>query len=94
MSLRSFGLAGKRYMSAMAQSMTPMEDALQSKVGATHQIAQVMSGIRLTVEQITKALKPTTLEIFNDSHKHAHHKAMQGVTSREVIPPPHWRDIR
>ena len=75
-------------MSAMAQSMTPMEDALRSKVGATRQIAQVMSCITLTVEQITEALKPTTLEIFNDSHKHAHHKAMQGVTSREVLHPP------
>ncbi|EUC42859.1 hypothetical protein COCMIDRAFT_39152 [Bipolaris oryzae ATCC 44560] len=48
----------------MAQSMTPMEDALRTK--------------------ITEALKPTSLEIFNDSHKHAHHKAMQGVTSRET----------
>jgi stress-induced morphogen len=34
--------------------------------------------------KIGDALKPTTLEIYNDSHKHAHHKAMQGVTSREV----------
>ncbi|EOA81707.1 uncharacterized protein SETTUDRAFT_24094 [Exserohilum turcica Et28A] len=48
----------------MAQSMTPMEDALRTK--------------------ITEALKPASLEIFNDSHKHAHHKAMQGVTSRET----------
>ena len=36
------------------------------------------------MEQITDALKPTTLEVFNDSHKHAHHKAMHGSTSREV----------
>ncbi|KAL6150956.1 BolA domain UV induced protein Uvi31 [Exserohilum turcicum] len=57
-------LAGRRFMSAMAQSMTPMEDALRTK--------------------ITEALKPASLEIFNDSHKHAHHKAMQGVTSRET----------
>ncbi|KAK1909182.1 hypothetical protein P3342_011260 [Pyrenophora teres f. teres] len=64
MFFRKAGLAGTRSMSAMAQSMTPMEDALRSK--------------------ITEALKPTSLEIFNDSHKHAHHKAMQGVTSRET----------
>jgi hypothetical protein len=38
----------------------------------------------LTFEQLTEALNPTTLEIHNDSHLHAHHKAMQGVTSREV----------
>lgn len=48
----------------MAQSMTPMEDAMRAK--------------------ITEALKPTTLEIYNDSHLHAHHKAMQGVASKEV----------
>ncbi|KAK6003302.1 hypothetical protein QM012_001147 [Aureobasidium pullulans] len=35
-------------------------------------------------QKITQELKPTSLEIFNDSHKHAHHKAMAGVTSRET----------
>ncbi|KAF2476656.1 bola domain protein [Lindgomyces ingoldianus] len=34
--------------------------------------------------KITEALKPTALEIFNDSHLHSHHKAMQGVTSKET----------
>jgi BolA protein len=34
--------------------------------------------------QINEALKPTSMEIFNDSHKHAHHKAMKGSTSRET----------
>ncbi|KZM19722.1 hypothetical protein ST47_g9259 [Ascochyta rabiei] len=55
----------------MAQSMTPMEDALRAKG-------------TLTGEQIGDALKPAALEIHNDSHRHAHHKAMQGVTSRET----------
>ncbi|KAF2201513.1 bola-like protein [Delitschia confertaspora ATCC 74209] len=53
----------------MAQSMTPMEDAMRAK--------------------ITEALKPTTLDIYNDSHLHSHHKAMQGVTSKET----HFRAI-
>ncbi|KAL2136607.1 hypothetical protein VTI74DRAFT_2636 [Chaetomium olivicolor] len=35
-------------------------------------------------QKITAALKPTTLEIFNDSHLHAHHKPMEGVTSKET----------
>ncbi|KAI4197771.1 MAG: hypothetical protein LQ346_002931 [Caloplaca aetnensis] len=35
-------------------------------------------------DAITEALKPTTLEIYNDSSKHAHHKAMQGSTSQET----------
>ncbi|KAL1611888.1 BolA domain UV induced protein Uvi31 [Paraconiothyrium brasiliense] len=48
----------------MAQSTTPMEDAMRAK--------------------LTEAFKPTTLEIYNDSHLHSHHKAMQGVTSKET----------
>ncbi|KAK3943715.1 bola protein [Diplogelasinospora grovesii] len=35
-------------------------------------------------EKITEALKPSTLEIHNDSHLHAHHSAMRGVTSTET----------
>ncbi|KAI4721444.1 hypothetical protein E4T48_02243 [Aureobasidium sp. EXF-10727] len=40
-------------------------------------------------QKITQELKPSSLEIFNDSHKHAHHKAMEGVTSRET----HFRQV-
>ncbi|KAL2199109.1 bola-like protein-domain-containing protein [Corynascus similis CBS 632.67] len=35
-------------------------------------------------QKITAELKPTTLEIYNDSHLHAHHAPMQGVTSKET----------
>ncbi|KAI1331032.1 bola-like protein [Xylariaceae sp. FL0255] len=34
--------------------------------------------------KITGVLSPSRLEIFNDSHKHAHHKPMQGSTSGET----------
>lgn len=34
--------------------------------------------------KLTAALSPITLEIYNDSHLHSHHKAMQGVTSKET----------
>lgn len=34
--------------------------------------------------KITKELKPTTLEIFNDSAAHSHHQAMAGISSRET----------
>ncbi|KAI9172234.1 BolA domain protein [Paramyrothecium foliicola] len=34
--------------------------------------------------KITAALNPRTLEIYNDSHLHAHHKAMEGSTSGET----------
>jgi BolA protein len=36
------------------------------------------------IQQINEALKPTSLEIFNDSDKHAHHKAMEGSQSKET----------
>ena len=35
-------------------------------------------------EQITEAFKPSTLEIYNDSSMHSHHKAMLGSTSKET----------
>jgi len=34
--------------------------------------------------KISEALKPTTLEIHNDSHLHSHHKAMVGNASKET----------
>lgn len=34
--------------------------------------------------KITAALSPSTLEIHNDSHLHAHHKAMRASTSQET----------
>ncbi|KAI0008681.1 bola protein [Xylariaceae sp. FL0662B] len=34
--------------------------------------------------KVTEALKPSRLEIFNDSHKHAHHRPMVGNTSKET----------
>jgi len=34
--------------------------------------------------KIGEALKPTVLEIHNDSHLHSHHKAMEGSTSKET----------
>jgi len=34
--------------------------------------------------KLTEALRPTTLEIYNDSHLHSHHKSMQGTTSKET----------
>ncbi|KAI9681989.1 MAG: hypothetical protein M1817_000043 [Caeruleum heppii] len=34
--------------------------------------------------KLTEALKPSALEISNDSHQHAHHKAMIGNTSPET----------
>ncbi|KAI9810187.1 MAG: hypothetical protein M1827_006633 [Pycnora praestabilis] len=34
--------------------------------------------------KITKALAPSTLEIYNDSHMHSHHRAMKDSTSRET----------
>ncbi|KAK5130407.1 hypothetical protein LTR08_002154 [Meristemomyces frigidus] len=35
-------------------------------------------------QKITEAFAPSSLQIFNDSHKHAHHKAMKDSTSQET----------
>ncbi|ORX91847.1 bola-like protein [Basidiobolus meristosporus CBS 931.73] len=35
-------------------------------------------------KKLTENLKPDSLEIINESHLHAHHEPMQGVTSRET----------
>ncbi|KAL4882382.1 bola-like protein [Aspergillus karnatakaensis] len=35
-------------------------------------------------EKLTSALAPTTLQIRNDSHLHAHHAPMRGQTSKET----------
>jgi len=48
----------------MAQSGSPMEEAIRSK--------------------ISESLSPSLLEIHNDSHLHAHHKAMADSTSQET----------
>ncbi|KAK6072853.1 BolA-like protein [Seiridium cupressi] len=34
--------------------------------------------------KLMEAFSPTYLEIYNDSHLHSHHKAMQGSTSKET----------
>ncbi|KAL9599144.1 MAG: hypothetical protein Q9219_004010 [cf. Caloplaca sp. 3 TL-2023] len=41
----------------------------------------VEDAIRL---KVTQALKPSTLEIHNDSAMHSHHRAMQGSVSKET----------
>lgn len=38
----------------------------------------------LICAQVTDSLNPSTLEIKNNSHLHAHHKAMRDSTSRET----------
>ncbi|KAK9694723.1 BolA domain UV induced protein Uvi31 [Basidiobolus ranarum] len=45
-----------------------------------------MSGpIYLSMEKkLTEGLKPEKLEIVNESHLHAHHAPMKGVTSKET----------
>ncbi|KXT04327.1 hypothetical protein AC578_7970 [Pseudocercospora eumusae] len=35
-------------------------------------------------QKLTESLAPASLVIHNDSHKHSHHKAMEGVTSKET----------
>ncbi|KAK0657592.1 bola-like protein-domain-containing protein [Cercophora newfieldiana] len=65
----------------MATSQSPVEDIIREKCNKGE---PRLNNSRRPVHQITAALQPSTLEIFNDSHLHAHHKAMEGSTSRET----------
>ncbi|KAI8341692.1 bola-like protein-domain-containing protein [Chlamydoabsidia padenii] len=41
--------------------------------------------VQLSIEQkVTEALEPSLLETVNESHLHAHHSAMKGVTNKET----------
>lgn len=59
-----------------------MEDAIRQKVVQIPPIYR--KGVNEEMQQLTTALAPTTLEILNDSRKHSHHQAMEGVLSKET----------
>lgn len=63
-------------------SNTPMEDTIRQKVG--YILAIYRKRANEEIRQLTAALAPTKLEILNDSQKHSHHQAMEGVTSKET----------
>jgi BolA protein len=68
-------------------STTPLEDAIRAKVSPLkppNPLEFPNCNHLTSTEQITAAFNPQTLEIYNDSHLHAHHKAMQGSTSKET----------
>lgn len=77
-----------------ASSPTPVEDAMRDKVRNSiclfffffYFSAPINSTANThTIRpQLVAAFTPTTLLIRNDSHKHAHHAPMQGVTSKET----------
>lgn len=47
-------------------------------------VVSVIRSVADLIPKITAAFDPQTLEIYNDSHLHAHHKPMQGSTSSET----------
>ncbi|KAF2110364.1 bola protein [Lophiotrema nucula] len=48
-------------------------------------MSQSMTPLEDTLRlRITETFQPTSLKIYNDSHMHSHHKAMEGVTSKET----------
>jgi hypothetical protein len=63
-------------------STTPLEDVIRAKVGFNCFCGWTTADRKR--KKITAAFNPSTLEIYNDSHLHAHHKAMAGSTSRET----------
>ncbi|KAI8886563.1 bola domain protein [Backusella circina FSU 941] len=41
--------------------------------------------VQLSIEtKLTEALNPTEMDIVNESHLHAHHEPMKGVTNKET----------
>ncbi|KAL1956083.1 hypothetical protein VTO42DRAFT_7678 [Malbranchea cinnamomea] len=65
----------RAYTSAMASSNPA------TATSASASLTPIEDAIR---EKITANLAPTTLTIRNDSHLHAHHAPMRGVTSQET----------
>ncbi|KAG2010723.1 hypothetical protein GB937_007692 [Aspergillus fischeri] len=59
---------------------SPLRTTLPSRMSSTS-TTPMEDTIR---EKITAAFSPSTLIIRNDSHLHAHHAPMQGVTSKET----------
>ncbi|KAH3666627.1 hypothetical protein WICMUC_005611 [Wickerhamomyces mucosus] len=44
--------------------------------------AQIIGPIQATItEKLTAEFQPTSLEIYNDSHNHAHHAGLRGATN-------------
>ncbi|KAJ5273790.1 hypothetical protein N7478_008915 [Penicillium angulare] len=69
--------------SAKMASMTPMEDLMRDKVRHS-KLFKTSIKKKLIILQIAHTFTPSTLIIRNDSHKHAHHAAMEGSTSKET----------
>lgn len=81
----------------MSESSSPIEDAIRSKVTISYTLniphsskpppgapTECLTNAVPPRVQLTTTLSPTTLEIHNDSHLHAHHAAMRGSTSPET----------
>jgi hypothetical protein len=71
-------------VSTKMSSMTPLEDAMRDKVGPLHYSTSIDRANIVPAEQIAHAFTPSSLVIRNDSHRHAHHAAMEGSTSKET----------
>jgi len=72
----------RRHFASMASPFqTPVEDIIRKKVRSPSALDAFNP---LTREQVTEALKPTLLEISNNSAAHSHHRAMEGNTSKET----------
>ncbi|KAI0126738.1 bola-like protein [Xylariales sp. AK1849] len=82
--IRSFG--GGRSCSASWQAWTSLNSS--SSISSSRYLSTAMASQTPMEDairaKVTTAFSPTHLEIHNDSHLHAHHKAMAGSTSQET----------
>lgn len=73
-------LAKRPPIYAMA-SQTPTSSAMALSTAASQSRTPMEDAMR---SKLSASLRPSFLEIHNDSHLHSHHKAMAGSTSQET----------
>ncbi|WQF87319.1 Putative BolA protein [Colletotrichum destructivum] len=83
------GRIGSSLTGGITKLHTPMlrRYALGFSAGAARPLGTMSSATPVEDairSKVTAAFSPTTLEIYNDSHLHSHHKAMAGSTSKET----------
>lgn len=67
----------------MRTHLTRLSLLLTHRTFTTAAMSSTATPLEDAIRSKLTSLTPRTLEIWNDSHKHAHHSAMQGVTDKK-----------
>ncbi|KAF3395350.1 hypothetical protein DPV78_008797 [Talaromyces pinophilus] len=74
-------LLNRRIFATIPTSTSPYRSIISRMSSTTSSTTPVEDAMR---DKLVAAFTPTTLQIRNDSHLHAHHAPMQGSTSKET----------